>query len=319
MWYMNCIQCDKVTNRKKFCSTDCGAKFHREKRLVSLGWIKHKPKIDYSCKWCQKKLSGQRRKFCCQSHAMDWQAKFKPEQLKAASRKYHKKNWKKIRKGRQNRKWTALGVKNFAEFQKIELSKEKICQTCKNPFHSEWAEKKYCSAGCRPVRISESKFNPTKICKECGCDFQITLNKTAPTKYCHSCRIIVFKRLRRERNQRIKFPSNAWFKRKFRSTIRMAIKRQSKHHKKLQITAILLGCTFDELKSHLQSKFKDGMTWENYGYYGWHIDHIRPCASFDLANPEHQKQCFHYTNLQPLWWHENIAKSDKRIIPPRNH
>lgn len=76
-------------------------------------------------------------------------------------------------------------------------------------------------------------------------------------------------------------------------------------------TTKLLGCTFEELYNHLESLFKDGMTWENYGRDGWHVDHIRPCSSFNLADPEQQKLCFHYTNLQPLWWHENLSKGDK--------
>ncbi len=44
---------------------------------------------------------------------------------------------------------------------------------------------------------------------------------------------------------------------------------------------------------------------------GWHIDHIRPCSSFDLSDPKQQEECFHYTNLQPLWKHDNRLKSDK--------
>ena len=72
-----------------------------------------------------------------------------------------------------------------------------------------------------------------------------------------------------------------------------------------------IGCTTKELMSYLESKFQEGMTWENYGFEGWHIDHIRPCASFDLTDPEQQKQCFHYTNLQPLWAEENMKKHAK--------
>ena len=73
----------------------------------------------------------------------------------------------------------------------------------------------------------------------------------------------------------------------------------------------LLGCSIEDFKIHLTSLFKEGMTWNNYGFKGWHIDHIRPCASFDLTDPEQQKECFHYSNLQPLWWWENLEKSDK--------
>jgi len=74
---------------------------------------------------------------------------------------------------------------------------------------------------------------------------------------------------------------------------------------------ILLGCTVEECKKYLESKFQDGMSWENYGFRGWHIDHIKPCSSFDLTKEEEQKKCFHYTNLQPLWWHENLSKGAK--------
>lgn len=73
----------------------------------------------------------------------------------------------------------------------------------------------------------------------------------------------------------------------------------------------LLGCNSHNLKTHLEIQFNDGMSWDNYGRYGWHIDHIRPCASFDLTDPEQQKKCFHYTNLQPLWAEDNLRKSDK--------
>lgn len=67
-----------------------------------------------------------------------------------------------------------------------------------------------------------------------------------------------------------------------------------------------LGCSLEQLFSHLESKFEAGMTWENWGK--WHIDHIRPLISFDLTNREQFLQACHYTNLQPLWAKDNIAK-----------
>jgi hypothetical protein len=76
-------------------------------------------------------------------------------------------------------------------------------------------------------------------------------------------------------------------------------------------TINLLGCSLEEARKHLESQFKEGMTWENHGNKGWHIDHIRPCASFDLTDIEQQRDCFNYKNLQPLWWNENLSKGDK--------
>lgn len=71
----------------------------------------------------------------------------------------------------------------------------------------------------------------------------------------------------------------------------------------------LLGCNVDEYKIYLESLFQHGMTWENHGIHGWHIDHIKDCFRFDLKDTEQQKECFHYTNTQPLWAKENWGKS----------
>ena len=73
----------------------------------------------------------------------------------------------------------------------------------------------------------------------------------------------------------------------------------------------LLGCTVEECKSYLESKFKQGMTWDNYGYRTWHVDHIIPYSAFNFTDEEQVKRCFHYTNLQPLWAEENYKKRDK--------
>ena len=74
-------------------------------------------------------------------------------------------------------------------------------------------------------------------------------------------------------------------------------------------TLILLGCSLESFRLYLESRFESGMTWENYGQ--WHIDHIMPCAIFDLTNTEHQRRCFHFSNMQPLWAIDNWRKSDR--------
>jgi hypothetical protein len=85
----------------------------------------------------------------------------------------------------------------------------------------------------------------------------------------------------------------------------------NKHDEAVKYSIIdLLGCTIKEFKDHLEAQFQPGMTWENYGVFGWHIDHIVSCWRFDLTDPEQQKRCFHYTNMQPLWREDNMAKRD---------
>jgi len=69
-----------------------------------------------------------------------------------------------------------------------------------------------------------------------------------------------------------------------------------------------LGCTIPELKAHLESKFQVGMTWDNWSKDGWHIDHIKPLASFNLEDREQFLEAVNYTNLQPLWATDNIQK-----------
>ena len=73
-------------------------------------------------------------------------------------------------------------------------------------------------------------------------------------------------------------------------------------------TEKFLGASTEKVTKYLESKFLPGMSWNNYGKKGWHIDHIIPCVAFDLTNLEEQLKCFHYTNLQPLWWSDNLKK-----------
>jgi hypothetical protein len=107
--------------------------------------------------------------------------------------------------------------------------------------------------------------------------------------------------------------SNLHLRRLLRSRIYNAIVRQSadtaRSDRKAMPTMQLVGCTVSELRAHLERQFRPGMRWDNLG--AWHIDHIKPCAAFDLRDPEQQRACFHFTNLQPLWARENLSKSDR--------
>lgn len=75
----------------------------------------------------------------------------------------------------------------------------------------------------------------------------------------------------------------------------------------------LVGYTLSDLKAHLESMFSEGMSWESYGKDGWHVDHIRPIASFDFESHEDPdfKDCWSLENLQPLWAQDNLKKGKK--------
>ena len=79
--------------------------------------------------------------------------------------------------------------------------------------------------------------------------------------------------------------------------------------KKSNKTKKLIGISVEGLVKYIESKFLPGMSWKKRHLI--HIDHIRPCASFDLTDPKQQKECFHYTNLQPLWAVDNLKKGAK--------
>jgi hypothetical protein len=166
---------------------------------------------------------------------------------------------------------------------------EKRCSSC--------LEKKQINAF---PTSSQRKFSThDSICFDC---------KRIKTKEYYQKNIIARRDYNRKwaRNQRL---TNIQYKvaQNLRRRIREVVKANSCF--KASKTMELVGCNLFSLLNYLQTKFLPGMTWENYGE--WHIDHIKPCSSFDLTNLKEQFECFHYSNLQPLWAKDNLMKQDK--------
>jgi len=105
----------------------------------------------------------------------------------------------------------------------------------------------------------------------------------------------------------------ASLKGRIHKNISSLIKLALKNNKNGWSWETLLGYTVEDLKKHLESLFTEGMTWENYGFKGWHIDHIIPKGLWEFTKPTDRefKQCWALANLQPLWAIDNLKKSKK--------
>lgn len=98
-----------------------------------------------------------------------------------------------------------------------------------------------------------------------------------------------------------------------RQSVSTSVRRALSGDKESKRTFEILGYTLKELMDHLEAKFQPGMSWENYEYRGWHIDHKRPQSSFrftSIDDPDF-KACWSLSNLQPMWWLDNISKGAK--------
>lgn len=106
---------------------------------------------------------------------------------------------------------------------------------------------------------------------------------------------------------------------RIRWLVRSNVKARLKTFKKAgPRTLDLIGCDIETLKAHIESLFQTGMSWGNWGMWGWHLDHKIPLSKFDLTDPEQLKKACHYSNLQPLWAKDNLRKNDSLDWKPCN-
>lgn len=190
------------------------------------------------------------------------------------------------------------------------------CKVCVAEYHTKkWREKN------PPVY----EFPASKVCVKCQLEKPATsehFGTMVRGKYgldsnCKSCKnkaMKIYKQkpeVKKRRNKRHKERRQTDIQFKLTNNLRTRLWAALKGKTKSASTLELLGCTVEYLKFHLQSQFTEGMSWDNYGKNGWEIDHFIPIKSFDLTDPAQQRECFHWTNLQPLWAEDNRSKGAK--------
>lgn len=196
--------------------------------------------------------------------------------------------------------------------------KTKNCIICEKEFISYKNVQKYCSKEClKRARQEQKKINDKTYYKKNS----NKLNEYKKEWYLKNKERILkrVKKYRIKNKLKIAKSKVEYIKNKRKTDINFRIKDGCRHRIYLALkgicksksTAELLGCSFDFFRNYYESKFTEGMNWERVMNGEIHCDHIRPCSSFDLSKPEEQHKCFHYTNLQPLWAADNLAKSDK--------
>jgi predicted nucleic acid-binding Zn ribbon protein len=291
-------------NRRAYCSKECSAIASKQRKYPT----KRKPESSRVCvvcgngftvtgaakhKTCSPECSNEHRRRL----TLKWISDHKEEKALAVEKK---------RQERRLAKAEAAIAKR--EAMRLESMPERECVHCGKVFRSRKSSKNTCSDKCYKA-VNRSKYKkkakpkleqvPIRLnCKCCGAAFESIYPDTL---YCSkACR----KKSDRSRN-RVSDHHKA--RKAISGRLREVLKRKGLN--KCNSAMKYVGLSTKDFFDLLESKFTDGMTWENYGVFGWHIDHIVPCAAFDLSREDHIYLCFDKANLRPLWHNENIGKA----------
>ena len=197
----------------------------------------------------------------------------------------------------------------FNRFNKNPRTKDNLANKCR-----------LCVGKPQEPKLKKIKSQTCKVCCSCKIEKPLSdfykLTKKKPNYYQSSCKFCMYQ----QRSKHLEF-SNGKFEDpadhpKYDSFLRqqLSIRRLSvsKIRKvKSDYFCTKIKSTVSDFKQYLESKFQEGMTWNNYGVKnGWVLDHIKPLCRFDLSKEEEINEASHYTNVQPLWFYQNSAKRD---------
>lgn len=195
------------------------------------------------------------------------------------------------------------------------------CKSCRSKLFNSMAGKKHEDKSkfrkyeeCSNINYSDFVFTPSGVKKFrqscCNCGEDRGYHQTSERKrLCKKCYL--------EKNKSSYSKEKKRLRNAMKSNLRERLRKRL-INKNRKSTFDILGYTVDDLKAHLENKFKEGMSWDNYGHFkdgrmGWQIDHIIPDSKFNyesVLDPEFL-ECWSLSNLQPLWGKENLSKKDK--------
>jgi hypothetical protein len=150
----------------------------------------------------------------------------------------------------------------------------------------------------KPAKVKPVKIKPTKE--------ELAARKRA-ARAAYYAKYPERKKAERARHLQNRKSDPVW---RIRKNLRKRLKELLSKGTKIGPYNEMIGCTAFELRAHLESQFKDGMTWENYGT-AWHVDHIRPLCSFDVTDKSQKLAANNFKNLQPLFAEDNLKKGGK--------
>lgn len=228
-------------------------------------------------------------------------------------------------------------LSNFYKNSTAKSGYSSVCKDCSKQRSKQRSKKIY-----QNEIVIEKIFVEKKICKKCNIEKNISFfsnkkeNKDGHRNDCKSCRKVYEENWKKENPLNIKINAkkyrdkieikeitkkyhreymrnktntNLLFKLNSRMSCRIREACRKNGFTKKSRTSEYIGCDWKTFKNHIESKFQNGMSWENYGPKGWHIDHIKPISL--AKNEDDLFRLNYYTNLQPLWWYDNLMKSDK--------
>jgi len=225
-------------------------------------------------------------------------------------RKAYQKNYQK--KYRQSKKFKSANKvyqKNYKQSEKFKAA-NKIYRSSEKFIEINKAyQRKYRLS--KKGKASQDRFWQTDIGKAYRKEYS-KAHRKKHTLYNRKYRRTEKAKFTRRKRAKYRFTNDPIFKLNNLIRTRMQKYIKMKSLKKSKRTFEIVGCTPQELRTFIESKFQPGMTWKNHGEYGWHVDHVIALSS--AKTEDELMKLFHYTNLQPLWAKDNILKSNK-VIP----